>query len=67
MTRNIISPPFLEIGDKIKIVSPAGKIEKEVVFKAVETLTSLGYNVEIAENALSEYGRFSGTDRKSGV
>ena len=45
-------------------VSPAGKIEKEVVFKAVETLTSLGYNVEIAENALSEYGRFSGTDEE---
>ena len=59
-----VIPPFLKKGDKIRIISPAGKIEPRYVYAAVGILESLGFTVEIAKNALSEYERFAGTDEQ---
>ncbi len=56
----MIQPPKLKIGDKAVVVSPAGKVDRELVYKAVSVLTDWGLKVEIAENALCESGRFSG-------
>lgn len=56
----MIQPPKLKIGDRSVVVSPAGKVAREMVYKAVSVLTDWGLNVEIAENALCQSGRFSG-------
>lgn len=56
----MIQPPKLKIGDKAVVVSPAGKVDRELVYKAASVLTDWGLNVEIAENALCQSGRFSG-------
>ncbi len=58
----MIYPKALEIGDKIRIVSPAGKVNADTVKQAAKVLTDLGYRVEISPYALGEYHKFSGTD-----
>ena len=45
----------------IRIFSPAGNCEAEVIDKVVETLKSWGYSVTIAQNSKGKYGRFAGT------
>lgn len=57
----MIQPPKLKTNDKAIIVSPAGSIDTEYVNDAASILMRWGLNVHIAENALSEVGRFSGT------
>lgn len=44
---------------KIKIISPAGDIAPEIVYKAVQTLTAWGHEAEIAPHALDKYGRYA--------
>ncbi|MDO5665560.1 MAG: LD-carboxypeptidase [Bacteroidia bacterium] len=56
----MLQPPKLQIGDKAVILSPAGKIDGELVNKAADLLRGWGIRVEISENALCETGRFSG-------
>lgn len=54
-------PNFLTIGDKVSIVSPAGKIDGAYIDGAVERLKSWGLNVEVLPHAKGSYGNFSGT------
>jgi muramoyltetrapeptide carboxypeptidase len=56
----MIRPPALNSDDKAVIVSPAGKIDPVLVDKAAAILCEWGLRVEIAPNALSQTGRFSG-------
>lgn len=58
----MVYPKSLTAGDKIRIVSPAGKIAPEIVQGAATKLENLGFNVEIAEHALAEFYKFAGTD-----
>jgi muramoyltetrapeptide carboxypeptidase LdcA involved in peptidoglycan recycling len=44
----------------IRIISPAGKIDPEVVARGVETLCRWGHDVEVAPHALTQYGRYTG-------
>ncbi len=55
--------PILNIGDKISIVSPAGRISSDYVHSASNFLTKLGYKVNISPNCLSEHYNFSSTDK----
>jgi muramoyltetrapeptide carboxypeptidase len=55
-------PPFLTKGDKISIVSPAGKIERPVVERGAELLREQGFVVEIGEHAFDTAGVFAGID-----
>jgi muramoyltetrapeptide carboxypeptidase len=57
----MIRPPLLKSRDKAVIVSPAGKIDADIVDKAASILREWGLRVEVGENALSRVGRFSGT------
>lgn len=57
-------PQALQKGSKIIIVSPAGKIEPEFVYGAVDLLKSWGLKVEISKSALSSFGRYAGTDQE---
>lgn len=56
----MLQPPKLQIGDKAVILSPAGKIDAELVEKAAVLLSEWGLGVEVSENALCQTGRFSG-------
>lgn len=55
--------PILNKGDKISIVSPAGRINSDYVKSASNILTKLGYEVSISPNCLSEHNNFSSTDK----
>lgn len=72
MTRNIylildfyffmIHPPFLQKNDLIRIVSPAGAIDPDLVKGAENTLRSWGFHVLTGSNATNRCGRFAGND-----
>jgi len=57
-------PPFLTPGDKIRIVSPAGKCTENQVWPAVEWLKEQGYLVETGKNILNVHYQYAGTDRE---
>ncbi|GET30307.1 LD-carboxypeptidase [Prolixibacter sp. SD074] len=58
----MIYPPYLKAGDKIAIVSPAGKVNPEIVKHGSKRLREEGFEVEIGENAFAQSGVFAGTD-----
>lgn len=59
-----ITPPYLQKGDKIGIVSPAGKIDKMLINNAVDIFNSWGLEVVIGKNALNIKNQFAGTDEE---
>jgi muramoyltetrapeptide carboxypeptidase len=54
-------PPNLQPNDKAVILSPAGKIDKQLIFDTADVLKEWGLQVETGEHALCETGRFAGT------
>ncbi len=58
----MIVPAALKPGDKIRIVSPAGKVKEEHVLPAVDWLTGEGYRVELGRHVFSTHYQFAGTD-----
>lgn len=57
------TPDFLQKGDTILIVSPAGIIkQQDAIQKAKETFENWGYNVSIGDAVFNEYHHFAGTD-----
>ncbi|MBI4645273.1 MAG: LD-carboxypeptidase [Bacteroidia bacterium] len=58
----MLIPPFLKKGDKIAIVSPAGKTEPSYITNAKILLEKLGYEVFLGKNVHSSYFQFAGTD-----
>lgn len=60
----MITPPFLQKGDLIRIISPAGAINSDLIKGAEDCLTSWGLQVLIGENASRQEGRFAGNDNQ---
>ncbi len=58
----MIVPAAIKPGDKIRIVSPAGKVNEEHVLPAVEWLIDEGYRVELGRHVFSSHYQFAGTD-----
>ena len=58
------TPPSLQKGDQITIVSPAGKIAKEHVLPAVGWLEKEGYKVTLGKHVFKEVNTFAGTDQQ---
>jgi muramoyltetrapeptide carboxypeptidase len=56
-------PPYLMPGDKVAIVSPSGKINREIAERGAEILRQLGYLVRIGTHAFEEEGVFAGSDQ----
>lgn len=54
-------PPSLQLNDKVVILSPAGKIDRLVVEDTVNVFKEWRLQPEIADHALGERGRFSGS------
>lgn len=59
----LIFPPFLEKGDKVIIISPSGKIEKEIVAGAWKRLASWGLKVKVGKHYADSYASFAGSIR----
>ena len=57
-------PSFLKPGDKIAIVSPAGKVNQKYIEIASQILRRENFVVEIYPHAFGEFHQFSGTDRE---
>ena len=56
------TPPALKKGDKIGIVSPAGKINKESILPALNKLHEWGLEIELGKHIFNENFQFAGTD-----
>ena len=61
----LITPPFLEKGDTIAIVAPAGILKpyrKATILKAKAFMESWGLQVILGENIFNQNNHFAGTD-----
>ena len=58
------SQPYLQSGDKVALVSPAGIIDPLSIHDAVEVLRSWKLNPIVGPNAAATYGYFAGRDER---
>lgn len=58
----MIQPSPVKPGDKIRIVSPAGKIAEKHVMPAVKWFRANGYRVELGKHVFDIHFQFAGTD-----
>ena len=59
-----MTPPFLQPGDQIRIVTPSGSINSDYIDGASKILTGWGLRVTEGAYARTEYGRFGGTQQQ---
>lgn len=60
----MIIPPYLQPGDRIRIVSPAGKVQKDKVLSGIELLQDEGYEVIIGKHVFGKHFQYAGTDQQ---
>jgi muramoyltetrapeptide carboxypeptidase len=60
----MIIPPYLKRGDRIRIVSPAGKVQKDKVLQGIELLQDEGYEVIIGKHVFDKHFQYAGTDQQ---
>lgn len=60
----MIKPAFLKPGDKIGIVSPAGKIDETPVLNTKKFLEKKGFEIILSDNIYSEWHHFAGNDEE---
>ena len=58
----MIIPQHINPGDKIRIISPAGKLKEERVMPAVSWLREKGYEVELGKHVFSQHFQYAGKD-----
>ncbi|WP_291847500.1 LD-carboxypeptidase [Lutibacter sp.] len=65
MTKTLIKPPYLKIGDTIAIVATAGIIkDKSPILKAKALAESWGLHVIIGKNTFNQANHFAGKDEE---
>jgi muramoyltetrapeptide carboxypeptidase len=60
----MITPAYIEKGDKVAIVAPAGKIDKQKVDNAVKGLEKWGLEPVVGKNVFKTSNQYSATDRQ---
>jgi len=62
----LIQPPYLQKGDTVAIVSPAGilKNKEDKIQQAIELLKSWGLHVLVSKNVFNQNFQFAGTDEE---
>ncbi|MFT7352792.1 MAG: muramoyltetrapeptide carboxypeptidase [Flavobacterium sp.] len=65
-TNNLSSPPYLQVGDTIAIVAPAGILNNRegTIQKAKELAENWGLKVVLGTNLFNQNNHFSGTDNE---
>ena len=56
------TPPCIKSGSKIRIVSPAGKVDEKYIIPAMEWLQNQGYQVILGKHVFAAHYQFAGTD-----
>lgn len=62
MKGSSISPPYIKPGDLVKIVAPAGRVDRQQLEYAFQKLKSWGVRVKEGEHLFDQNGYFAGTD-----
>lgn len=57
-------PNYLKKGDKVAVISPAGKVNKELTESGIIVLKSWGLDVIRGKHLYSQYGSLAGTDEQ---
>lgn len=60
----MITPPYLQKGDTVAIVSPAKKITESEIKFAIDFLQKKGLKVVLGKYVFGTWNRFSGTDKE---
>lgn len=60
----MIIPPYLQPGDRLRIVSPAGKVQKDVLLPGIELLQEEGFEVVIGNHVFDRHFQFAGNERQ---
>jgi len=60
----MIIPPFLKRGDRIRIISPAGKVQKDKILSGIELLLEEGFEVIVGNHVFDRYFQYAGYDRQ---
>ncbi len=60
----MISPGFLQQGDRIQIVSPAGKVNKDKILSGTDLLEEQGFEVLFGDHVFTNHFQFAGTDEE---
>lgn len=60
----MIFPSFLQPGDRIRIVAPAGNVSKEKVLPGIELLRETGYEVVVGRHVFGRHFQYAGTDEE---
>jgi muramoyltetrapeptide carboxypeptidase len=55
-------PPYLKPGDKVALISPSGKMTRDVIERAAGLLAQQGFKVKTGRHAFDGDGVFAGTD-----
>lgn len=58
----MIIPPYLKAGDRIRIVSPSGKVREEKILPGIELLKQAGFELVLGDHTFHTYFQFAGTD-----
>ena len=59
-----IIPPFLQKGDKVAVIAPAGKLNDGQIDKGLEILKSWGLEIVLEKSVFGADGYFAGTDEQ---
>ena len=60
----MIFPKHIQAGDRIRIVSPAGKVDLKKLMPGVELLKEEGFEVILSEHVAGNHFQFSGTEEE---
>lgn len=60
----MIFPESLRKGDRIRIVAPAGKVQKDKLMPGIDLLQDAGYEVVIGKHVFGREFQYSGTDQQ---
>ncbi|PTN10699.1 LD-carboxypeptidase [Mangrovibacterium marinum] len=60
----MIKPPFLKAGDRIRIISPAGKVNRDKIWPGLELLRAEGYDLVQGKHVFGNHFQFAATDQQ---
>jgi len=58
------TPPYLQEGDLIIVVSPSGVVNKELVLNGIKILEDSGFEIEVSPNAFNAHFKFGATHQQ---
>jgi muramoyltetrapeptide carboxypeptidase len=64
MSSEVLLPPRLQAGDKVRFVSPASTPDEAAVLKRKAVLESWGFKVDFGQHAFRKIGYLAGTDEE---